>query len=59
MSPLADAFHESFDIWFTEVFGKLKLGQNMFLWFLEVFLFFVLMGSTNAPITLTSIVEAI
>jgi len=29
------------------------------MWGLEVFVFYILMGSTNAPITITSVVEAI
>jgi len=59
MSPLADAFHASFDMWFSEVFGTLKFTQNLFLWGLEVFVFYVLMGSTKVPLSITSIVEAI
>jgi len=45
MSPLADAFHGSFDMWFTELFGQLNFVGNFTMWTAEVIAFFVLMQS--------------
>jgi len=59
MSPLADAFHSSFDDWFTELFGQLNTVSNMSLWVAEVVAFFCLMQSYNKPLTIDTVVEAV